>query len=105
MRVESKFETFIREVKRWWNWNNPKTLWHRLTSDMMGRCKVCNRKEDVICYDPRGLWAYPIRTTVCPTHCEQVYGEHDWHHDRYEGWICNHCAIEPPLDAWMYNYD
>ena len=70
---------------RWWFYN--------LTCLYMSRCRVCGSNEDVVAYDPRGLWAYFFRRTVCPEHC----AEHDFNRHR-DGTYCDHCGQEPPFD-------
>lgn len=63
---------------------------------LMSRCRVCGSSADVISYDPRGVWAYFWRSTVCPAHCP----DHDYIYSRYEGHYCNHCG-EPPSVEWQ----
>lgn len=63
----------------------------------MNRCRVCCSSKDVIQYDPRLVWAYPWRTTVCPAHCE----DHDYEHERSERWwFCKHCG-DPADVNWV----
>lgn len=69
-----------------------------LTDRLMGSCRVCGGTEDVISYDPRGLWAYFFRKTYCPQHCP----EHDYNRHR-DGAYCDICSDVPP-DDW-YQYD
>ena len=69
-----------------------------ITSRWMSRCRTCGSSDEVISYDPRGLWAYPIRTTYCPEHCP----DHDYVYSRYDGHYCNNCGQQPPLD-WHAN--
>lgn len=68
------------------------------TNLLMSKCRVCGSRDDVISYDPRGVWAYPFRKTYCPEHCP----EHDFNRHR-DGAYCDTCGQEPPYD-W-YNYD
>lgn len=72
---------------RWW--------FHRLQDRYMSRCRVCRSSENVVSYDPRGLWAYPIRKTVCPECC----AEHDYNRHS-DGTYCDHCGEEPPHDGY-----
>lgn len=65
------------------------------SNGLMSRCRVCGSGDDVICYDPRWIWAYPIRNTYCPAHCP----DHDYTYARYEGHYCKVCAQSPP-DDW-----
>lgn len=67
----------------------------QLTSKMMSCCRVCGSSADVVMYDPRGLWAYFWRRTVCPKHCP----DHDYVYERYEGHYCDNCG-EHPDDQW-----
>lgn len=68
---------------------------HQLTSNLMSRCRVCGSKDEVIQYDPRGLWAFFFRTTHCPSHCP----DHDYVYSRYDGHYCNSCG-QPPDAEW-----
>jgi len=68
-----------------------------LTSLAMSRCRVCGSSKDVAMYDPRGLWAYPIRKTWCPAHCP----DHDYIYCRSEGHYCGNCGQQP--DAQWYD--
>lgn len=71
----------------------------RLRNSLMNRCRVCGSSKDVICYDPRGLWAFFVRKTWCPAHCP----EHDFAYDRSEReWRCEHCSESAPPDFWAY---
>lgn len=65
----------------------------RFTGTMMSRCRVCGSSENVIGYDPRGLWAYFFRRTWCPEHCP----EHEYNRHR-DGFYCDNCSEEPPYD-------
>lgn len=79
--------------------NFPRSLaaWRHLTNILMSRCRTCGSSADVISYDPRGLWAYPIRTTYCPDHCP----DHDYRYEHGAGHYCNNCGQEPPHDYWV----
>jgi len=66
-----------------------------ITDPYMSRCRVCGSGKDVISFDPRGLWAYPVRNTVCPAHCP----DHDYVYCRYDGHYCNNCG-QSPGDDW-----
>lgn len=61
----------------------------------MSRCRVCGSSEDVVSYDPRGLWAYPFRRTYCPAHCP----DHDYIYSRWDGHYCNNCG-QSPNEQW-----
>lgn len=72
-----------------------RSAFHRLTNRMMGSCRVCGSSSDVICYDPRGLWAFSWRTTYCPAHCP----DHDFSYQRdIRGWACDICGEPAPPD-------
>lgn len=74
--------------------------WYRiLCGNLMSKCRVCGSSENVIGFDPRGLWAYFSRKTWCPEHCP----DHTYTHHRYEGHLCDNCSQSPPAD-W-YDYD
>jgi hypothetical protein len=66
----------------------------RIADKLMSRCRVCGSREDVICYDPRELWAFFSRKTYCPDHCP----DHDYIYDRYEGHYCGTCGKHPEED-------
>lgn len=66
-----------------------------LTRKLMSKCRTCGERGDVICYDPRGLWAYPFRKTYCPEHCP----EHDYARDPGFGIACQICG-SPPDMGW-----
>lgn len=73
-----------------------------LTSNMMSRCRVCGGRKDVVCFDPRGLWAFPIRKTYCPQHCP----DHDFAYQRdHHEWGCEICGEPAPHDFWAYHND
>lgn len=71
----------------WW-------LRFRFSDPLMSRCRVCGSSKDVIQYDPRGLWAYPLRRTWCPAHCP----DHDYVYSRWEGHYCNNCGEQPDVE-------
>lgn len=68
----------------------------RFSDRMMSQCRRCGSSKEVVSYDPRGLWAYAIRTTVCPDHCPG----HDFQRHR-DGTYCDHCGIEPDQEWWI----
>lgn len=73
---------------------------HILTNRLMNRCRVCGSSKDVICYDPRGLWAFPFRNTYCPVHCP----DHDFAYQRdHCEWGCEICGEPAPHDFWAYH--
>jgi hypothetical protein len=75
---------------------------YRLASQLMGSCRVCGSVEPVLCYDPRGLWAYFWRRTYCPEHCP----EHDFaYQSDMREWGCNVCGESAPPDHWAYHPD
>jgi hypothetical protein len=77
-------------------------LWHRLTNNLMSRCRVCGSSRDVLGYDPRGLHAFFRRTTYCPQHCP----DHDYAYDRgAHEWCCQICQDPAPHDFWAYHND
>jgi hypothetical protein len=62
---------------------------------LMSRCRTCGSSDDVISFDPRGLWAFFLRRTWCPRHCP----DHDY--QRWpDGTYCNNCGQEPPWDYY-----
>lgn len=72
----------------------------RLTNNLMSRCRACGSSRDVVCYDPRGLWAFFFRTTWCPAHCP----EHDFAYQRdMREWGCEKCGEPAPHDFWAYH--
>jgi hypothetical protein len=75
-------------------------MWE-ITNRFMSRCRVCGSSEDVISYDPRGLWAYLWRRTWCPDHCP----DHDYIYGRYDGHYCNNCGNSPPPDWYEGRFD
>lgn len=82
-----------RAIRQWWinSW-----LGYRLKrwrDNRMASCRVCGSSKEVIAYDPRGIWAYPIRNTYCPEHCP----EHDFNRHS-DGTYCDTCGSEPPYD-------
>jgi len=84
----------FKMIDQWWI-NTSLGRWcYRTKHGLMSRCRVCSSSENVVMYDPRGLWAYPIRDTYCPEHCP----EHDYTHERGVGFYCMYCGQEPPYD-------
>lgn len=72
---------------------------HRLTNALMSRCRVCGSRTEVVCYDPRGLWAFFWRKTWCPDHCP----DHDFAYQReHREWGCQICGEPAPPDFWAY---
>ncbi|WP_438278128.1 hypothetical protein [Nitrobacter sp.] len=65
----------------------------RISDPFMSRCRVCGGRENVVSFDPRGLWAYPTRRTWCPDHCPG----HDYVYSRWDGHYCNNCGDLPDL--------
>lgn len=71
----------------------------RLTNRLMSQCRVCGSSRDVVCYDPRGLWAFFWRKTYCPDHCP----DHDFTYQRdMREWGCEICGEPAPYDFWAY---
>lgn len=69
--------------------------YRQLRDAIMARCRVCGSDDEVLCFDPRGLWAYFHRNTYCPKHCP----EHDYEYEPYiHGWACKHCGGAAPHD-------
>lgn len=67
----------------------------KIRNKLMSQCRICGSAENVISYDPRWTWAYPIRKTYCPEHCP----EHDYNRHR-DGTYCDICGQEPPYDYY-----
>lgn len=76
---------------KWW-----RAELRRMKSKLMSQCRVCGSSKDVVIYDPRPLWAYPIRTTVCPDHCP----DHDFNRHK-DGTYCDQCGVEPDQEWWI----
>lgn len=75
---------------------------YRWTGRLMSRCRVCGSSDDVLCYDPRGLWAFFWRKTYCPQHCP----DHEFEYDRgMREWCCSICSEPAPRDFWAYHPD
>lgn len=76
--------------------------WDRRAAKLMGSCRKCGETKDVICYDPRSLWFYPVRKTYCPDCCP----EHEFAYERWErAWCCQVCGDHAPHDFWAYHPD
>ncbi len=79
----------------YWHWSY--TIgWRQFCDRQMSRCRVCTSSKDVMVFDPRGIWAFPFRTTVCPGHCE----DHDYEYEPGIGKCCIHCGEVPPHDYY-----
>lgn len=73
----------------------------RACSRYMSRCRICGSSRDVISYDPRGLWAFPIRNTYCPEHCP----DHSYAYSRYDGYYCESCGQSPDPDWYSDHFE
>lgn len=93
-----RFFPYPRRTSERWIGQGLMNRFCRLSDRLMGSCRVCGKTDDVIMYDPRGLWAYFFRKTYCPAHCP----DHDYTYSRYEGHYCNNCG-QAPDDDWYHD--
>lgn len=79
----------IGALRWWWMTNHP-----------MSRCRSCGSSKDVAFYDPRGIWAYFFRNTLCPKCCT----EHEFEYDRdMREHCCTKCGEPAPFDYHAYD--
>lgn len=76
-----------------WRWQDHiRTLIKMVCGWDQSKCWVCRVPADV-------YPANPFKRAYCPEHCP----EHDYIHERGEGWRCKICAEPAPHDFWAYN--
>jgi hypothetical protein len=100
--LSNRFEEGYNPTSRiWWQdrWRliRHKLRWHTIQHMLMGKCRVCGAKEEVLCYDPRSILYYFVRKTYCPEHCPDhyyVYERAERHH------FCETCG--KPADPDWY---